>query len=390
MNDRPSRRQGRLGLGFAAVAALAAVALTAFFFHYLTHIPIVSSPGAPQGLGAPAGRELLLDGLAAGPVFDLNIIDAERIDLRFANGVSLTRPTAQELRTFPPSSDPADPSLGNDQILRFSPLEGGNATFEFSVEGDRPGLLFTPVEPIGREQRFGVRARRGALIVEASLFGPEGAERPGETALITAHSARQVDRLTFRLPAGAMVYFRVLELGGHARAARDGDRGDPEGAMGPIIGLPIPAPNELQPSRLAVGAVATGQSDGERFAADTIVCAAPEGRTKLWRSPLPAIELDRCRPGGLLIEGLNPFARSSQLTWVAGPAFMTGDDHLWEGPTKLLGGNFIISLLAGSLFGPFVAWAGAMAKRGWRAATAPAGAETAARSGRKGRRPTKR
>jgi hypothetical protein len=346
-----SGRWGPVRRALGAAAAFSVIALTAFFYYYLTHIPIARTPGAQERLSAVVGRELLLDGLGPGIAFTLNVRGAQRVQLDLTGGARLVEPSAQDLADYPLLSG-GEPGLADRKSLLILPRPGGNAQIDFEVQGDAPALVLRPDEPVGDARAFGLTSWHGRLIVRVALSAAEGASLPGQMIYRTAHEVRSIDELALELPAGDRLDFTI-----HAPPVQE--PGPPV-----LVQLPMPPPASAGLSELEVGSVAVGQRDGDHFAVDAIACAAPQGRSHLWRSPFPSIALGLCRPRGLRVDRLDPLAQQDQIALVSGQMFRTSDagTEYWTGPSNFFG-NFVISGLAGALLTLLLGWGGATAKK---------------------------
>ena len=368
MSDPPAGSVRRLRLAAAALGSVLAVALAAFFYHYLTHIPEARSPGPDAAITVPVGRDLLFDGLNAGNVFTLAIRDARQVSLTLPPTARLVESTSAADASTPVADETAQPGLGGRRLVTAEMPAGSVVEISFAVAGERPGLLFTPARPAGGQRDFRVRMRRGQLRVRVEFR--ENSAGEGRMILAEAHAARHLNAVEFLIPAPAtpsqsransLVNLSVLGLGAYGADLPEDRRGLPA-----IVELPIVQEDEPDRPRLALGAVATGRDEAGNFVFDTIACATGEGRTRLWRSPLPAIRLDRCAPGRLSVDRFDPFAAERQLFVVDGTAFFAGigapGPEYWGGPSGILG-NSIISVVFGGLVGSLITGAGLRMKR---------------------------
>lgn len=349
----------RLRLGVGAVGAVVAVALAAFFYHYITHIPAARPQRAQEAISVSVDRELQLGGLGPGLVMRLAVRDAEGIELLFEGGTTLSDPPPSRLLASPiPAGQAVSTQTGGRRRVTISPPPGRLPIISLEVEGDRPSLLFAPALQVGRAKGFRVWPRRGTLRIHAELYGGEDSDA-GLFTYADGQTVRLVDRLEVAVPIGGQLSFYVRGLGIHAAEAHAED-----GAVPLVITLPVADPNRPEQPRLAVGSVAVGHSENERFTVDSIFCAAEPGRTALWRSPLPAIELDRCVQGGLQVTRFDPLAEANQIYVADGLAFRTKDGatDYWSGPSGFLG-NSVISAVFGALVLSLVAWAGLRTRR---------------------------
>jgi hypothetical protein len=391
-----ARPRRRLTLAAAAIAAILAVLLAAYAYYYLTHIPAARVPKADDAITVPVGRELLLDGLRVGGVFTLDVRDAQQVRIELPPMAQLVAPSAAELAALPAVNQQGEPALGSRQLLTISMPEGSVAQIAFAVAGERPGLIFTPTRQIGNQQGFRVRMRSGRLTVGVQFRENHAGE--GQMTLVNARTARRVSSVEFTIPepvpkmagsqvgesqwrALSQVNLSVLGLAGRAPAQT------PEARLAAApVELPIVPEDDPDDPRLAVGAVAVGRSDSGAFSFETIACAAEAGQTRLWRSLMPAIRLERCAPGGLLVDRFEPFASKLYAVEEGSAFFATGQGtDYWTGPSSVLG-NSIISVIFGGIVGSLTAGAGLRIRRAFGVGSAaPEGEKAPAR--RRRRRP---